>query len=304
MGQSTINTTVALKKSEKRKIMELQEEYGFCTSNLVFHIAHYAADSLLKKKQIQAIQSPKSTIIRYALDLYRPFSIRMDTSEAFGLGYSCDFTYDALKDNLKQAGILEPCLFFAAIVRAIIEFPYDASRIKMRGVYTKKKASIAVVKRLQNRKYYTTLNLPVEVYGQFKAIAQKSNSSMNRMVIDALKSICNIEFNNRTFTENNKVFKKAILKPARIVEHNMHGKYGRLGIGISDIKLSVQVIAVIEKYGIPSAADLLKRIVYFIIAVHKGEIKLNNVQIEDNDDYNETRMVRDAYRKELTYGAH
>lgn len=297
-----VMTCVALKKSENQKIKQLQDAYGFCVSAIVFHVAHYVARKLVRKESLCATQSPKETICRYALDIYRPFSLNTNKPVPYSICYSFGFTYDELKDNLKQAGILEPCLFLAAIVKAIIKFPYDASRIKIQGVYTKKKTSISVVKGLLNNKINGMLNLPVEVYDLLKEIAQKSNSSMRGMVVEVLKSICNIEFNNRTFTENHKVFKKVILRPARVIERNKHCQYGRLNISVSDIRLSVQVKAIIEKYGIPSIVDLLKRIVYFILAVHSGDVKLNTVRIEDNDDYNETRLVRDAYRKELIYG--
>lgn len=304
METHQISVGLSLKRSEKRKIIELQEEYGFCTSAIVLHIAYHTSCLLIKKKSPSAICSPKETICRYALDLYRPFSFTIAKAEIFRIGYSFSFTYEKLKDKFKQAGILEPCLFFAAIVRAIIKYPYDASRIKIQGVYTKARTSISQVKGLRNTTLHTTINLPVEVYNVLKEIALKNNSSMNGMIIETLKSICNIDFNNYTFTENHKVFSKVILKSARIIEKNMHCQYGRLNIFSSDIRLSVQMRAIIEKYGVPSINDLLKRIVYFIISVHNGDIKLNSVTILDNEDYNNTRMVRDAYRKEVMYGTH
>lgn len=299
-----METTVALKKSEKRKIMELQEEYGFCASAIIFHIAHYAACSLIKKKTFSIASSHKDIICRYSLYLYQPFSFNIKNPEMYGISYSFNFTYEALKEKLKQAGILEPCLFFASIVRTIIKFPDIASRIKIQGVYTNRKCNVLKAKGLRNTILNTTINLPIEVYDVLKEIALNNNSSMRSMVIEVLKSLCNIDFNNYTFTENHKVFKKVILKPARIIEHNKHCKYGRLTITTSDLRLSVQMRAIIEKYSIPSINDLLKRIVYFIISVHNGDVKLNSVNILDNEDYNNTRMVRDAYRKEVMYGTH
>lgn len=284
--------------------MELQDEYGFCTSGIIFHIAYCTACELLKRKQISATLSPKNTISRYALDLYRPFSFNIANPEKFSISYTLNFTGDSLKEKLKQVGILEPILFFTAIARAIIKYPYDASRVKILGVYTKKKINVLRTKGYRNTIINSTINLPIEVYDVFKEMAQKNNSSMNGLIVEVVKSICNIDFNNNTFTENHKVFRKVILKPARVVERNKHCQYGRICLHISDIRLSVQLKAVIEKYSIPSITDLAKRIVYFILSVHNGDVKLNTVAITDNDDYNETRLVRDAYRKELTYGAH
>lgn len=303
--ETLINSAVSLKKSERRKIMKLKEDYGFSVSTIVFHMAYYTACSLLKMRcTLSSSQTPRNKICRYALDLYRPFSTCIGKSESFTMGCTCAFTYDELKDKLKQVGIWEPGLFFAAIVRAIIKFPHEASVLRIRGVYTKKKSSIAVMKRLPNKAFRGSAILPAEVCTQLKEIAKKTNSSVTGMFRAALQSICDIVFNNSTFIENHKVLKKVILNPARVIEANKHCQHGYLCIVISDIKLSVQVISVIEKYGIPSVSDLLKRIVYFIIGVHKGEIKLNTVQLEDNDDYNEKRMVRDAYRKALTHGTY
>lgn len=304
MEKNTIIAQIVLKKDKKRKLMELQDEYEFCTSGIIFHIAHCVACKLLKGKKIFDKRNPKNTISRYALDLYRPFSFNTANPEKFNISYILNFTGDSLKEKLKQVGILEPNLFFAAIARAIIKYPYDASRVKILGVYTKKGLNLLRTKMYRNTKIYSTINLPIEVHDVFKEIAKKNNSSMNSMIVEVVKSICNIDFNNNTFTENHEVFRKVILEPARVVERNKHCQYGRTKLCISDICLSVQFKAVIEKYSIPSISDFVKRIVYFILSVHNGDIKLNTVAITDNDDYNETRMVRDAYRKELTYGAH
>lgn len=303
--ETRITAAVSLKKSERQKIIKLIEDYGFSVSAIVFHMAYYTSRALLTgTRGLSSGKTPRHRICRYALDLYRPFSVPIMGSEPFTMGCTCPFTYDGLKDKLKQVGIWEPGLFFAAIVRAIIALPHDASVLRIRGVYTKRKSSITVVKRLPNKTFRGNSTLPVEVRVQLKEIAQKTNSSVNGLFREVLQGICDIEFSNSTFTENHKVFKKLILNPTRIVKNYKYCPQGYLCIVLSDIKLSVQVKAVIEKYGIPSVSDLLLRIAYFILAVHNGEVKLNTVQIEDNDDYNETRMVRDAYRKELMYGAH
>lgn len=302
MTTHRISTFAALKKSEKKKILQLRDEYGFNISAIVIHVAHYIAYSKLKGKILSIGNSNIGSIARYALDLYRPFSLSIKNAEDLHLSYMVQFTKDSLYDQLKQAGVLEPCLLFAAIVRTVIKYPYEASRIKIQGVYTAKNASITQVKRLTNSNTTVVMNLPVEVYGTFKDISQRNNSNMRSMIRDVVESVCSIDFSNGSFTENHKVFKKLILKPARIVEQNMHGQYRRVTVAISDLRLSVQLKAVIEKYGIPSINDFFKRIVYFIISVHSGDVKFTTVRIEDNDDYNETRMVRDAYRKELIYG--
>lgn len=304
MEKHIIIASIVLKKGEKRKLMELQDEYGFCASAIIFHIAYCTACDLLKGKAISATLSPKNTISRNALDLYRPFSFNVSNPESLSISHILNFTNDSLREKLKQVGVLEPVLFFAAIARAIIKCPYDASRVKILGVYTKKNINVLRTKGYRNSKIRSTINLPVEVYDVFKEIAQKNNSSMNSMIVEVVKSICNIDFNNNTFTENHKVFRKVILKPARVVERNRHCQYGRVSLYVSDIKLSVQFKAVIEKYSIPSITDLVKRIIYFILSVHNGDVKLNTVVITDNDDYNETRIVRDAYRKEVMYGTH
>lgn len=302
MTTHRILTFATLKKSEKKKILQLRDEYGFNISAIVIHVAHYIACRKLKGKDIRSSDSNNSAIARYALDLYRPFSLSIKNAEELSLSYLANYSRESLYSQLKQVGILEPCLLFAAIVRTVIKYPYEASRIRVLGIYSAKHCCISQVKRLSNSKVNTTLNLPVEVYDTFKDIAQRNNSNMRSMIRDVVKSVCSIEFRNGSFTENHKVFKKLILKPARIVEQNMHGQYGRITVAISDLRLSVQLKAVIEKYGIPSIRDFFKRIVYFIISVHSGDVKFTTVRIEDNDDYNETRMVRDAYRKELIYG--
>lgn len=302
MTTHRILTFATLKKSEKKKILQLRDEYGFNISAIVIHVAHYIACRKLKGKDIRSSDSNNSAIARYALDLYRPFSLSIKNAEELSFSYLANYSRESLYSQLKQVGILEPCLLFAAIVRTVIKYPYEASRIRVLGIYSAKHCCISQVKRLSNSKVNTTLNLPVEVYDTFKDIAQRNNSNMRSMIRDVVKSVCSIEFRNGSFTENHKVFKKLILKPARIVEQNMHGQYGRITVAISDLRLSVQLKAVIEKYGIPSIRDFFKRIVYFIISVHSGDVKFTTVRIEDNDDYNETRMVRDAYRKELIYG--
>lgn len=302
MTTHKILTLATLEKSEKKKILQLRDEYGFNISAIVIHVAHYIACRKLKGKDIKSSDSNNSAIARYALDLYRPFSLSIKNAEELSLSYLANYSRESLYSQLKQVGILEPCLLFAAIVRTVIKYPYEASRIRVLGVYTAKYCCISQVKRLNNSKVNISLNLPVEVHDTFKDIAQRNNSSMRSMVRDVVKIICSIDFSDDSFTENHKVFKKLILKPARIVEQNTNGQYGRVDVVISDLRLSVQLKAVIEKYGIPSIRDFFKRIVYFIISVHSGDVKFTTVRIEDNDDYNESRMVRDAYRKELIYG--
>ncbi len=297
-----INTTISLKKSEKKKMLALQEEYGFCISAIVLNVAYRMADRLIKNKPV----GYNNMIGKCALELYKPFCARNNNRELYVLNYSCKFSYDQLKDRLKEAGILKPNVFFASIIRAIIKYPNDASRIKILGVHTKKGDSILVAKRnsTNNRTINSTINLPEESYNLLKEIAQRNGSSVRGMVVNVIKSICNIYFNNNSFTENSKTFKKVILYPPRVIEGNMHCKYGRFPFSTSDVRLSVQMKAVMEKYGIPSISDFIKRIAYFIILVDNGDVKLTTVRIIDNADYNEERMTRNAFKNEVTYGTY
>lgn len=299
-----INTTVSLKKSEKRKMLALQEEYGFCISAIVLNVAYRMADGLIKNKQMCKRISCSNMIGKCALELYKPFCARNNNLEHYALNYSCKFSYDKLKDRLKEAGILEPNIFFASIIRAIIKYPNDASRIKILGVHTKRCNSILRAKKINNRTINSTINLPEESYNLLKEIAQRNGSSVRGMVIEVVKSICDIYFNNNSFTENSKTFKKVILYPPRVIEGNMHCKYGRFPFSTSDVRLSVQMKAVMEKYGIPSIRDFIKRIAYFIILVDNGDVKLTTVRIIDNTDYNEERMIRNAFKNEVTYGTY
>lgn len=301
-----IHFAISSSRNDKKRIMRISEEYGFSLFPTVLYLAHETV-KLLKRKDIVNYHVglntviPKHLIIRDALYSYKPFHKGVD-SVTIGGKCTIPFTLEELSKGLEEIGISMMGKYFNSIVKSIIKHPYEASIIKVFGVYTKKHTPVLNAKNLKNTRLTTTLNLPEETYNIMKEISLRSGRSMSSMIKDTVFILCDTEFNNGRTPENGDIFKRVILKPPRVAEGNKHCKYGRLGVSIFDLKYSVQTKCLIEKYGIPSIRDLLKRIVYCIIKSYKGEIHLNTVRIIDNDDYNETRMVRDAYRKELVYG--
>lgn len=297
-------TQVSLKKSEKRKIMELQDEYGFCTSAIVFHLAYQTANYIIKGKSISTVLGPRGVISRCALDLYRPFARSIKKTEKYLLSTACPFSHENLNLKLKEAGILEANSFFVAIIRSIIKQPYEAASIRIRGVWTKKHNNIMKIKRLTNANISSCVKLPIEVFEKFKEISQRKGGTTKNMIVEVVKSICNIHFNNLAFTENHKIFKKFVLSPPRIIEEKTDEPCAMLYFSLADLRLSVQMKAIVEKYGIPSIRDFIKRIVYFIILVDNGDVKLSTIRVVDEIDYNEERIIRNAYMKEVIYGVY
>lgn len=301
-----VHFQLSLSRNDKKKIMELSEEYGFSLFPTILYLAHETV-KLLKRKDKENYsvglntQIPKHLIIKDALYSYKPFYRGCNSIGICGK-HTIPFTLEELSKGLEEIGISMMGRYFNSIVKSMIKHPYEASIIKVFGVYTKKGTSILNAKNLKNTRITTTLNLPEETYNIMKEISSNSGRGMSSMIKDIVTILCDAEFNNGSTPENGDIFKRVILKPPCIAEYNKHCMYGRVSVSIFDLKYSVQTKCLIEKYGIPSIRDLFKRIVYCIIKSYKGEIHLSSVRIIDNDDYNETRMVRNAYRKELFYG--
>lgn len=297
--------TINLSRSEKKKILELSEKYGFSIAPTVYYLAYETAVFFSKKKNADYHlglnkNTPKLLLIQEALYQYQPFH-RLKDSTCIERPHTIPVDPAIISARLEKAGILNAGNYYKAIVRSIIKHPYEASVIKVFGVHSQKNNGILNARKLENSPLRAMVNLPVEVYEILKEISSNSGCSMSFLINSTLKLLCDTEFNNYHTPENGDIFKKVILLPPRITESNKHCKYGRLSIFLSDLKYSVQVKCIINKYGIPTVADLIKRIVYFIIRSYKGEIMLHNVRITDEEDYNETKLIRKAYRREL-YG--
>lgn len=295
---------VSLSPRENKAISDISEKYQISLSATVIYLAKETV-SILKKHPASVSTSgansvPKRKIIYEALKLYAPFK-RYQRPAPITLKHIVPVNPDKIEDGLNKLGILNVGFYYRAIIQAIIKFPYEASKIKVFGVYAKKSISVSNVPGMGNTYARTTVNLDIETYEVFKGIAQNAGQSMSALVGNMARVICDTEFENLQYTsmENAKAFRKVVLKTLRITEYNKGCEYGRVNVWIGDLKYSVQIKCLLSKYGIPSLNDFFKRIIYFIIKAYKGNIRLEKVRIEDEDDYNEIRLIRNAYRREL-----
>lgn len=304
MKEYTYLVQVSLSPREKKIISDISDKYQISLSATVIYLAKETV-ALLKKYAPSECAcgvnaTPKRKIIYEALKLYTPFK-RYKRSVFIKLKHVVPVSPDEIEDGLNKLGILNVGFYYRAIIQAIIKFPYEASKIKVFGVYAKKSISVSNVPGMGNTYARTTVNLDIETYEVFKGIAQNAGQSMSALVGNMARVICDTEFENLQYTskENAKAFRKVVLKTLRITEYNKGCEYGRVNVWIGDLKYSVQIKCLLSKYGIPSLNDFFKRIIYFIIKAYKGNIRLEKVRIEDEDDYNEIRLIGNAYRREL-----
>lgn len=309
MKEYTFLFQVSLSPREKKLISDISDNYQISLSPTVFYLAKETIAILKKYRPSECAcgvgATPKRKIIYEALKLYTPFK-RYKRPVFIVLKHVVPVSPDEIKDGLNKLGILNIGFYYRAILQAIIRFPQEASKIKVFGVYTKKNVSVLNVPNMENTLARTMVNLDMETYEVFKEIAQNAGKSMNALVGDMAKAVCDTEFENLQYVSerNAKAFRKIVLKTLRIMEYNKGCEYGRVNIFIGDLKYSVQIKYLLSKYSIPSLNDFFKRIIYFIIKAHKGDIHLEKVRIEDEGDYNEIRLMRNAYRRELYANAH
>lgn len=298
-----LTSTVYLSREEKKSISDIVDEYGFCLPATVLHLARETAAYFKKKKVTDYAvgldrRNSKGRLIREALDLYAPFYITKNFVP-IKFEHSVPVDPEEVGKELNNFGISNLPKYYRAIIRAIIKYPREASSIKVFGVYSKKGVGILDTKKLYNKKIKTVITLPMEDNDVLNSIASSSGCDILPLIGNVVKTLCDTEFYNGHTPENGEVFREIILSPPRVLDGNGQGKYGRIPVCLSDLKYSVQAIYIINKYHIPSLNDFIKRIAYFIIKSYRGEISLRRVRIIDNEDYNETRLIRKAYRREL-----
>lgn len=304
MKEYTFLFSVSLSPREKKLISDISNRYQISLSATVIYLAKETIAILKKHAPSECAcgvyATPKRKIIYEALRLYTPFK-RYKSPVFIALKHTVPVSPDEIEDGLNKLGILNIGFYYRAIIQAIIRYPIEASKIKVFGVYARKNLSVLNVSNMENTLARTTVNLDMETYEVFKEIARNAGESMNALVGNMAKAVCDTEFENLQYVSerNAKAFRKIVLKTLRFIEFNKGCKYGRVNVFIGDLKYSVQIKYLLSKYNIPSLNDFFKRIIYFIIQANKGDICLEKVRIEDNEDYNEIRLIRNAYRREL-----
>lgn len=293
--------STSLSEEEKKSILAIIDEYGFSLSATVIYLVCETAVHLRKKKVKKislSTKENKNLLIREALNLYTPF-YRLSTPVQVLLQQAVPTDYEEVVKELDSFGISNLRKYYRAIIKAIIKYPREASSLNVFGTYSKKNVGVLDSKKLHNKELNSTITLAVEDYNVLKSIAEHSQLTVSLLISNTIKVLCDTEFYNRHTPENGEILREVILSPPRIPERYRQSKRIRTRYYLCDLKYSVQTIYIINKYHIPSLNDLAKRIVYFIIKSYQGETSLHKVRITDNEDYNETMLIRKAYRREL-----
>ncbi len=152
---------------------------------------------------------------------------------------------------------------------------------------------------LKNQPLSNGINISSEVLESLKIIADQNETSVYRMMMRAVETLIKIEFDRDAFIENSDIIRENIL----MYNKKIIGMAGTASIRLnaSGLKKGIQVLVLLEKYGIPGLAELFHRIARFILLSHSGQIQLTRIHVNDTSDYNETRMIRNEYRKEVQY---
>lgn len=303
----TIRTTINVTGDEYKELNRIQEQYNISIPIFAIHLLTHIANRLSISKQtgkhsFGAFKTADFLAIK-SLSEYRPFEECEKGKLNFYIYSSIDISYDELKVKLANVGILKASRLLLAILRALIKYPDKAAKTTLSGVLIKRRVHPYCTVRYSDISFRMNISLSGEFYDEIKEISKSGGLSMSKLIANALRTLCDVVFNNGRHVENEKLLREYVLNYAGTTPI---GRYGTkpLIVTIQDIKYSVQILAIMEKYGIPGKAELMSRVVRFIIAGHRGIVSLNQIHIDDDSDYNETKMVRNAYRKEVSYGAH
>lgn len=155
------------------------------------------------------------------------------------------------------------------------------------------------VLNLKNRPLNTPIYISEPIFQKLKEIAEQNETSIYRIIARSIDTLISIEFENDVFINNSDIIRDNILLYNRKITsitgsscYHFHMK---------KIDRGVRVLFLLEKYGIPGMTELFHRIIRFILLSHSGEISLSRIHVNDNSDYNETRMTRNEFRKEVLY---
>lgn len=297
-----IRALIGLTSEEHNRLREVENQYEISTSAFVLNMALVISERLAKRQYHVRGRSPFETIALSALYDYHPFAESIKGSISYTLKTTMKLSFSELKEKIHCVGIQNHSQFFVSLLRALINAPEIASRIKIAGTYTKRYVKSQVFDRYANSNVYEIIYLGEGIRDELKHISVHAHKSMTSMIKDVIKVLCDIEFKEGYFVVNEAVFIENILTKERHIEKKGIVYNQPFGYRIVDAKLYVQMLAVMEKYGIPGKQDFYRRVVDFIIQAYKGDISLSPVLVDDDSDYNETRMIRNAFRKELVYG--
>lgn len=237
----------------------------------------------------------------FAINEYRPREIEIDKC-----GTSMSFpdyiiTRSDLTNHLSKYGLLLTSLckaFYNTLLKC------DIDSIPQRSAqdgFLLSFVSSRKVFSLKNKSLNTCLRLSDTVSVKLEKIAKEAETSAYCIIARIIDILIAIEFEKDVFINNSNIISENILiynkKTTSITGCN------RFYFSIRKIDKSVRILVLLEKYGIPGIAELLYRIIRFILLSHSGEISLSRIHTNDDSDYNETRMIRNEFRKEVLYAA-
>lgn len=148
--------------------------------------------------------------------------------------------------------------------------------------------------------------MPKPDYDKLCALVKRNKTTMNAIISDAVKGVVYMNHNSDNFDEYMSSISKAKIKKYFSAsrwhkEDNYNGI--KLCAKITNQETIMLFLDFMISYKINSANELIKRIIYFLIDSQDREIMLNSNIDDDDSDYNETRMIRNEFRKEVLYAA-
>lgn len=157
------------------------------------------------------------------------------------------------------------------------------------------------VLNLKNRPLNTPIYISEPIFQKLKEIAEQNGISIYSIIARSIDALISIEFENDVFINNSDIIRDTILlynrKITSISGSSCYHFHTR------NIDKGVRILFLLEKYGIPGMTELFHRIIRFILLSNSGEISLSRIHVNDDSDYNETRMIRNEFRKEVLYAA-
>lgn len=296
-----IKRFIGIDKKENDDLRRIQNEYGITPCSFIMYVLKEIADKFKGKCASFRCSDSTSSFCREVLNAYTPFGYSKKGTTKLCVECCMPIPYSEITQKLREAGILSDTSLIRAIIHTIIGYPELVSRCRFSGFLSKTYTSPERVRNYKNNPINDTVCMSPVILDELDKLSERTNFSKNIMISSVLKLLCDIEFDNSCdMIHNAHVAKSCILES---VERNIYSGDSKISISISDIKYSVQLLALMEKYGIPGKKELYTRVARFIIDSANGSIQLINDKIDDYTDHNDTMLIRNDYRKEVAYAA-
>lgn len=292
-----IKIMITINRGKRDKIRERAKEYGINPSVVTV----YGILRLLDKLNGKRLTNVDRKFVALAVAEYKPYENETDICNTTVSYIDSAISRPELAKQLLNHGfrLVSLCKAFYGVL-----LKCDVNSIPTRSTqdgFILTPISAKRVFNLKNRPLDFTIRISEPVFQKLNEIATRNETSAYRIIARAVDTIISIEYEKDTFIENGDIIRENILTYNRKVA-NVTGRCG-ISFNMRKISRGVRVLLLLEKYGIPGISEFFHRIIRFILLSHSGEILLSRIHVNDDSDYNETRIIRNDLRKEVLYAA-